>query len=42
LQQVLMNLVINGIDAMKEVNGTRVLGIQVTTCGNRTAYGVGQ
>src|SRR5712692_1222340 len=28
LQQVLMNLMINGIDAMKEVNGTRELAIK--------------
>jgi signal transduction histidine kinase len=28
LQQVLMNLVINGIDAMKEMNGIRELAIQ--------------
>jgi signal transduction histidine kinase len=28
LQQVLMNLMINGIDAMKDVNGTRELAIK--------------
>jgi C4-dicarboxylate-specific signal transduction histidine kinase len=28
LQQVLMNLMINGIDAMKEVNGMRQLAIK--------------
>ena len=28
LQQVLMNLMMNGIDAMKDVEGTRELGIK--------------
>jgi signal transduction histidine kinase len=31
LQQVLMNLMINGIDAMKEVNGARELAVKSQT-----------
>jgi C4-dicarboxylate-specific signal transduction histidine kinase len=34
LQQVLMNLMINSIDAMKDVNGTRELTVQSQRCEN--------
>ena len=41
LQQVLMNLMINGIDAMKNVDGTRQLTLSSELSGRQTAFGFG-
>ena len=42
LQQVLMNLVANGIDAMKEVEGTRELAIKSQKAENGQSVDLGQ
>jgi len=42
LQQVLMNLMVNSIDAMKEVDGTRELTINSQRGENEQSCGVGQ
>ena len=42
LQQVMMNLMINGIDAMKDVDGTRELAIKSQRDGKRATFDFGQ
>ncbi len=41
LQQVLMNLIMNSIDAMKDANGTRELCLKSQRNGNRSAADLG-
>ena len=41
LQQVLMNLMMNGIDAMKDVDGARELAIRSQRAEQRETSGVG-
>ena len=42
LQQVLMNLMVNGIDAMRDVDGTRELAVKSERGDERASCGVGQ